>query len=135
MVVSTSRNTSGSDGHGARSVSVEAVFKNADIGFHEIPRHDYPVAARDSVDHLVVQRNAEMPRESHVLVEARLDTVTFTVVNDKIVDLARRHSGDDRIGADVANLRSHAARFAHAVDLRFALDVDFHVPETVTSRP
>ena len=117
---------------GAGSVAVEAVLEDADVRLYEVARHYDAVSVGDAVDDLVVQRHAEMPGEvgriapAGILEEARADVVLSAVLDDEIVDLARRDAGRDGRGADVAYLRAHPARLAHLRELGLRLDVDFH---------
>ena len=76
------------------------------------------------MDHLVVDRDAEVAGIAVVVVEAGPDVVLLAVVDDERVDLAGGDAGRDGGGADVADLRAHPARLAHPVDFRARLDVD-----------
>ena len=47
-----------------RSISIEAILENTDIGLNKIAWHYHPIAARNAMDYLFIDRNAKMPRET-----------------------------------------------------------------------
>ena len=108
----------GADREGRRAVSMIALVERADINLDDVALLQ-DSAARDAMDHLVVDADTGRRGKAVVTEEGWRRTVRADAAFDLFIDLRRRRTRADMLAADHPGQRSDPSRVAHALQFRF----------------
>ena len=101
-------------------VAVPAIQDGAAVERHQIPRLEHPLP-RDSVDDLLVDRDADLGRIAVIAVEVRSRSVGLQDLAGELVHPTRRHPGANLLAQRRMDRGHDQTRLAHAADLAVRL--------------
>src|SRR5437667_1034745 len=97
-----SQNATTPDGNGPRRIPNETTIFNSDIEADDITKTQHASAA-NSMDHLVINRDANLSRKITILVEGATSPVMLHPPKGEVIDFLRRDAGLNEAGNLIEN--------------------------------